>query len=43
MEVEVDPRIMRSPAYGQIQEHLMSWMLSQCPDHLGFIAEMSKN
>ncbi len=43
MQAEVDPSLMRSPAYQQIQEQLMAWMLSRCPDHLGIIAEMSKN
>lgn len=43
MEAEVDPRLLNSPLYQEIQEHLRAWVLSQCPDHLGIIAEMSKN
>ncbi len=43
MQAEVDPRLMSSPVYKEIQEELMAWMLSRCPDHLGLFAEMSKN
>lgn len=43
MHVEVDEKILNSPLYQEIQEHLRAWVQSQCPDHLGIIAEMSKN
>ena len=43
MEVEIDEGLLNSPQYKEIKGHLEAWMKSRCPDHLGVIAEMSKN
>lgn len=43
VEVEIEESLLSSPLYKEIKEHLESWMKSQCPDHLGLIANMSKN
>jgi hypothetical protein len=41
--VEQESLFDGSPLYREIQEQLVAWMRSRCPDHLGVIADMSKN
>lgn len=43
LEVEIEESLLKSPLYREIQNHLEAWVKSKCPDHLGLIAEMSKN
>jgi len=43
IEVEIDPRLMKSPLAGQIQVYLEEWMLYHCPDHLEEFLKASKN
>ena len=43
LEIAGDDSFLGSPAAKQIREHLEAWMASRCPDHLGIIAEMSRN
>ncbi len=43
MEVEIEDSLLRSPLYREIHAQLEAWVASKCPDHLGAIAEMSKN
>ncbi|MFB3922433.1 MAG: hypothetical protein ACE145_11965 [Terriglobia bacterium] len=43
MEVEIDPRLMNSPAAREILAHLQDWVLSRCPDHLGEFLKSTRN
>jgi len=43
LEVAADNLLLASPAAQEIRAHLEAWMASRCPDHLGIIAEMSRN
>ncbi len=43
LEVADDYSMLNSPAAKEIHAHLEAWMASRCPDHLGFIAQMSRN
>jgi hypothetical protein len=43
MEVEADVKLLKSPLYEEIRHQLEAWLRSRCPDHLGAIANMSKN
>ena len=43
MEVEADVTLLKSPLYEEIRHQLEAWLRSHCPDHLGAIANMSKN
>lgn len=43
IEMEVDDSLMKSPLRLEIQNQLEAWMASRCPDHLGSIAQMSRN
>lgn len=43
IEVEMDVKLLQSPLYQEIKGHLEAWLLSRCPDHLGAIANLSKN
>jgi hypothetical protein len=43
LEIDADDSLLKSPAAREIQAHLQAWVASRCPDHLGAIAQMSKN
>jgi len=43
MEAEIDEFLLKSPLFGEIQNHLEASLRDRCPDHLGAIAKMSKN
>jgi len=43
LEVAADDLLLASPAAQDIRAHLEAWMASRCPDHLGAIAQMSRN
>ncbi len=42
-EIEIEETLLRSPLFDEIQAHLQEWITSHCPDHLGAIAQLSKN
>jgi hypothetical protein len=43
LELEVDSGLLKSPMAEEIRKHLLDWVVSRCPDHLGPIAKLSKN
>jgi hypothetical protein len=43
LEVGADDSLLNSPAGKEIRGHLEAWLASRCPDHLGQIAEISRN
>lgn len=43
LEIDADDSLLNSPAAREIQAHLQAWLASRCPDHLGAIAQMSRN
>lgn len=43
MEAEIETSLLNSPLYREIKNQLEAWILSRCPDHLGAIANLSKN
>jgi hypothetical protein len=42
-EIQLDDPLAESPLEKEIRAHLEAWLGSQCPDHLGAIAELSNN
>jgi len=42
-EIQIDNPLIESPMEKEIRAHLEAWLGSHCPDHLGAIAELSKN
>jgi hypothetical protein len=43
LEVGADDSLLNSPAGREIRAHLEAWLASRCPDHLGQIAQISRN
>lgn len=43
MEVGIDTKLLKSPMYQEIKNQLEAWLRSRCPDHLGMIANLSRN
>lgn len=43
MEAEIEVNLLKSPMYQQIKNELEAWIRSRCPNHLGAIANLSKN
>ena len=41
-EIQLEEPLSESPIAKEIRAHLEAWLGSQCPDHLGAIAELSK-
>lgn len=42
-EIQLEDPLAESPLEKEIRGHLESWLGSKCPDHLGAIAQLSKN
>lgn len=43
LEIEVDSGLLKSPMAEEIRKHLLDWVVSRCPDHLGPIVRTSRN
>jgi hypothetical protein len=43
IEMEVDSGLLRSPLAEEFRKHLVEWVISRCPDHLGPLVNLSKN
>jgi hypothetical protein len=42
-EIHLDGPVTESPVAREIRKHLEAWLGTHCPDHLGAIAQLSKN
>jgi hypothetical protein len=42
-EVQLDGPVTESPVAREIRKQLEAWLGTHCPDHLGAIAQLSKN
>lgn len=42
-EIQLDGPVTEPPMAGEIRKHLEAWLGTHCPDHLGAIAELSRN
>ncbi len=42
-EIQLEQPISESPVAMEIRKHLEAWLGTHCPDHLGAIAQISKN
>ena len=42
-EIQLETPLAETPLEMEIRGHLAAWLGSHCPDHLGAIAQLSKN
>ena len=42
-EIQLDQPVSESPVAREIRKQLEAWLGTRCPDHLGAIAQMSRN